>query len=350
MPKNRPNIITIYVRLLFALVRFSLGAKNRADDFATSTKANRSPASNLTTLFRMAKMFKKANSTNSKNNVLSQKDDRANAVWDKLLTDEYLRNMFLALCSFFVFYLIGLGVLRFYRSISNRVRQYQLEYLKHFSMVNDDLYNRLLKSKRKSEMNYNLNASKSHASIKRHNANQKSIYTLMSANAFDPDCDMRSEITNDSSQMTILSLRSSSLEDYKTIINGRQVKARVLYDLESIVRESSAFEPQRRKTAPPGRLKSYKERESANVGQTTSRERRRPRRQRRSHSNKCNNPKCGKTDDNDDDVDDEWHREKPRSRRHRDSSHRKRRISDIIVEQESDKSDSNNNLNENQFK
>jgi hypothetical protein len=242
-------------------------------------------------------------------------------IFNKIFSEEDMRKIFLTLCLFFVTYLIGLGVLRFYRSTFNRIRQYQLEYLKHYSIVNDDLFNRLIKSKRKSELQ-TLNSNKSTTSIKtkrsfinsyQSNTNTDYEFELENYEAFESDR------TEDSS-VTILSLRSSSLEDYRSIIKGKEVKVRVMYDLESIVRES------------------IHESKHSN-----HHERKKHRRHSHHHhsQHKCNNPRCRKSLKSNK-IGDEKESVKVRktkseqcvSYNHKKKRHRKKRSSDesIIIE------------------
>jgi hypothetical protein len=145
---------------------------------------------------------------------------------------EALEHIYILLCGFFVLFLVVLGVVRFYRSMSNRIRQYQLEYLKYFEMLNEDMFNRLLKSKRKSTITNN-RQSQFERNIANVIATRSETSRSVNKNTKESET-----ITDESSSITILSLESSSLDDYKSILDGRQVKSRVMYDLESIVRES----------------------------------------------------------------------------------------------------------------
>ena len=196
--------------------------------------------------------------------------------------NELKDNFYLITCGFFVFFLIILGVVRFYRSIANRIRQYQLEYLKHFEILNEDLFNRLLKPKRKSTVmnNNNNNTYLNRSFIAREDlANNNDGFSENWTVAL-------SEDTNDSS-ITILSLRSSSLDDFKSIIDGKQVKSRIMYDLESIVRDSVSVPAKKKTKAPVARkrcknprckkLHGQRERESVRNSQETLPSRRRRR-------------------------------------------------------------------------
>lgn len=139
---------------------------------------------------------------------------------------EILQYGSLLLCAFFVTFLIVLGVQRFYQSTSHRIRQYQLDYLKKFNMLDNELYTRLLKLKTKTQASVFY--------IGGEMSNRKTMNDEISATG-----DNSSQHTNDSS-VTILSLKSSSLEDYKSIMIGRPVKSKTMYDLASIIRQESA--------------------------------------------------------------------------------------------------------------
>jgi hypothetical protein len=187
-----------------------------------------------------------------------------------------LKLPYILLCGFFVLFLMALGVVRFYRSMANRTRQYQLEYLKHFNMLNEDLFNRLLKSKqRKSAI---LTPSASRRTI----GSVAAQVDLDDHQLSDPDEDRRSELTDADSSVTILSLRSSSLDDYRTILDGRKVKSRVMYDLESIVRESVVGEKKKKRRRRSSRVMSVASTGTDGTVITTH------------HVRRCKNPKCKK--------------------------------------------------------
>jgi hypothetical protein len=160
-----------------------------------------------------------------------------------------LNHVYLLLCGFFVLFLLVLGVVRFYRSLGNRIRQHRLEFLKHFEILNEEMFNRLLKSK----------ASQC----------QKTMIVDETATGRQEDDESQS------SSVTILSLRSSSLDDYRSILDGRQAKSRVMYDLESIVRESTI-------------------KITANSSNTKRKKKKRRQLESTRTTRRCNNPKCRK--------------------------------------------------------
>lgn len=55
----------------------------------------------------------------------------------------------LILCTLAVGVLTALGVCRFYGSLNNRARKYQLDYLRHFNLLDNSEFYRFLNSKQK---------------------------------------------------------------------------------------------------------------------------------------------------------------------------------------------------------
>lgn len=127
----------------------------------------------------------------------------------------------LVLCGLVVLFLTLLGLFRFYRSLMNRVRKYQLDYLKHFELLNEHEFNRFLKSKSQKSFLQKRNVS-SKANLKAKDTKDE--------DESDEDDDLESFTTQ--SSCTLLSLDQSTLDDFRTILKGNMVRPG--FDLESL--------------------------------------------------------------------------------------------------------------------